>query len=159
MFLDFYGLSKQPFGVTPDPEFLYLSATHREALASVVYGIQAGVGFSAIIAKPGMGKTTLLFTLLRHFQSSAHSALLFDTQCNSSELLRSLLAEFEIPYEDNGSDTSALACLRQFLLKSARAPQPLMVVVVISLACQVSVLALYFACHISISFWPLITVR
>ena len=101
MFLNFYGLSKQPFGVTPDPEFLYLSATHREALASVAYGIQAGVGFSAIIAKPGMGKTTLLFTLLRHFQSSAQSAFLFDTQCNSKEFLQSLLAELKIQPEDS----------------------------------------------------------
>jgi len=36
MFLDFYNLREQPFGVTPDPRFLYLSATHREALASVL---------------------------------------------------------------------------------------------------------------------------
>ncbi len=87
------------------------------------------MGFSAIIAKPSMGKTTLLFALLRHFQSSAQSALLFDTQCNSSELLRSLLAEFKIPHEDSGSDTAALACLRQFLLKSAHAHQRVLVVV------------------------------
>ena len=129
MFLDFYGLRKQPFGVTPDPEFLYLSNTHREALASVAYGVQAGAGFSAIVAKPGMGKTTLLFALLRHFQNSTQSAFLFDTQCNSKELLRSLLAEFKIQHETNGSDTTALATLRQFLLKSARANQRVLVVV------------------------------
>ena len=129
MFLDFYGLSKQPFGVTPDPEFLYLSATHREALASVAYGVQSGVGFSAIVAKPGMGKTTLLFALLRHFQNSAQSAFLFDTQCNSKEFLQSLLAEFKIQPETGGSDASALASLRQFLLKSARARQRVLVVV------------------------------
>ena len=129
MFLNFYGLSKQPFGVTPDPEFLYLSATHREALASVAYGIQAGVGFSAIVAKPGMGKTTLLFTLLRHFQNSAQSAFLFDTQCTSKEFLQSLLAEFEIQPEAGAIDASALASLRRFLLKSARARQRVLVVV------------------------------
>ena len=129
MFLDFYGLSKQPFGVTPDPDFLYLSATHREALASAVYGVQAGVGFSAIIAKPGMGKTTLLFALLQHFQNSAQSAFLFDTQCNSREFLQSLLCEFKIQPEAGGSDASALACLRQFLLKSARAGQRVLVIV------------------------------
>jgi TonB family protein len=129
MFLDFYGLRKQPFGVTPDPDFLYLSTTHREALASVAYGIQAGVGFSAVVAKPGMGKTTLLFALLRHFQNSAQSAFLFDTQCNSKELLQNLLAEFKVQQESGGNDASALACLRQFLLKSARANQRVLVVV------------------------------
>jgi TonB family protein len=129
MFLNFYGLREQPFGVTPDPEFLYLSATHREALASVAYGIQAGVGFAAVIAKPGMGKTTLLFALLRHFQNSAQSAFLFDTQCNSKELLQSLLAEFKIQEDSGKSDISALAALRQFLLKSARANQRVLLVV------------------------------
>jgi general secretion pathway protein A len=129
MFLNFYGLREQPFGVTPDPEFLYLSATHREALASVAYGIQAGVGFATVIAKPGMGKTTLLFALLRHFQNSAQSAFLFDTQCNSKELLQSLLAEFKIQEDSGKSDISALAALRQFLLKSARANQRVLLVV------------------------------
>ena len=129
MFLEFYGLREQPFGVTPDPEFLYLSATHREALASVAYGIQSGVGFAAVIAKPGMGKTTLLFALLRHFQNSAQSAFLFDTQCNSKELLQSLLAEFKIQEEGGKGDVSALASLRQFLLKSARANQRVLLVV------------------------------
>jgi general secretion pathway protein A len=129
MFLNFYGLREQPFGVTPDPEFLYLSSTHREALASVAYGIQAGVGFAAMIAKPGMGKTTLLFALLRHFQHSAQSAFLFDTQCNSRELLQSLLAEFRIQEDSGKSEISALAALRQFLLKSARANQRVLLVV------------------------------
>ena len=129
MFLNFYGLNVQPFGVTPDPEFLYLGATHREALASAAYGIQAGVGFGAVIAKPGMGKTTLLFALLRHFQGSAQSAFLFDTQCNSKELLQNLLAEFKIQPENDKSDASALTCLRRFLLKSARANQRVLVVV------------------------------
>ena len=52
-----------------DPRFLYLSAVHREALASLVYGIEAELGFLALIAKPGMGETTLKFHLLEKFQS------------------------------------------------------------------------------------------
>jgi len=82
-----------------------------------------------VIAKPGMGKTTLLFALLRHFQNSAQSAFLFDTQCNSKELLQSLLAEFKIQEDSGKSDISALAALRQFLLKSARANQRVLLVV------------------------------
>ena len=59
MFLKFFGFREQPFGVMRDPRFLYLSAAHREALASLVYGIEAELGFLALIAKPGMGETTL----------------------------------------------------------------------------------------------------
>ncbi|PYR39273.1 MAG: peptidoglycan-binding protein, partial [Acidobacteria bacterium] len=64
MFLDFYRLREQPFGVTPDPRYLYLGPGHREALASLFYGIETGRGFQSLIAEPGMGKTTLLNQLL-----------------------------------------------------------------------------------------------
>ena len=60
MLLEHFKLGSQPFGVTPDTRFLFLSNTHREALASLFYGIQSGRGFTALIAPPGMGKTTLL---------------------------------------------------------------------------------------------------
>ena len=93
MFLDFYGLREEPFGVTPDSRFLYLSPEHREALASLYYGIEAGRGFLALIAVPGMGKTTLLFHLLERFRSTARTAFLFQTQCNSREFMRFLLTE------------------------------------------------------------------
>jgi general secretion pathway protein A len=93
MFLNFYGLKEQPFGVTPDARFLFLSNTHREAIASLFYGIQTGRGFMAMVAKPGMGKTTLLVQLLKKFQSTARTAFLFNTQCNSREFLEGLANE------------------------------------------------------------------
>lgn len=101
MFLNFYGLREQPFGVTPDPRFLYLSPAHREALASLVYGIESGLGFMALIATPGMGKTTLLFHLLEKFRTSARTAFLFQTQCNSREFMRFLLAELGYGSDDH----------------------------------------------------------
>jgi general secretion pathway protein A len=100
MFLKFFGLTEQPFGVTPDPKYLYLSSAHREALASMFYGIEAGRGFLALIAKQGMGKTTLLFHLLEQFRYSARTAFLFQTQCTSREFMRFLLAELGIETAD-----------------------------------------------------------
>ena len=49
MYEKYFGLREQPFGVTPDPRFLYLSAAHREALASLYYGIEANRGFLGLI--------------------------------------------------------------------------------------------------------------
>ncbi len=97
----FFGLREQPFGVTPDPRYLYLGPGHREALASLVYGIEANRGFLALIAQPGMGKTTLLVHLLEKFRQSARTAFLFQTQCNSRELVRFLLAELGIEGKEN----------------------------------------------------------
>src|SRR5438309_1823305 len=104
MFLKFFGFREQPFGVTPDPRFLYLSSAHREALASLIYGIESDLGFLALIAKPGMGKTTLLFRLLEKFQRSAHTAFLCQTQCTSRQFMRFLIAELgcETDHQDCG---------------------------------------------------------
>jgi general secretion pathway protein A len=101
MIHQFFGLSEQPFGVTPDPRYLYLAQGHREALASLFYGIEANRGFLALIAKPGMGKTTLLFHLLEKFRYSARTAFIFQTQCNSRDLLRFLLGELGIASEED----------------------------------------------------------
>lgn len=91
--LEFFGLREQPFGVTPDPRFLYLTASHREALASLVYAIESKRGFSTIIAEPGMGKTTLIFHLLDKLKSTARTAFLFRPDSNTRELLQSLLLD------------------------------------------------------------------
>src|SRR5437773_6213084 len=85
--LSYYGLKEQPFGVTPDPRYLYSTPSHCEALAALIYGIEAGRGFMTIIAQPGMGKTTLLFRLLEQYRPSARRAFLFQTQCDSREFL------------------------------------------------------------------------
>lgn len=128
MFLKFFGLTEQPFGVTPDPRFLYLSTAHREALASLYYGIEANRGFLGLIAQPGMGKTTLLFHLLEKFRTSAHTAFVFQTQCTSREFLRFLLAEL-------GSDGDIQDFVRlheefnRRLLQEARAGKRMIVVI------------------------------
>ena len=128
MYLKFFGLREEPFGVTPDPRFLYLSAAHREALASLYYGIEAGRGFLGLIAQPGMGKTTILFHLLEKFRSSARTAFLFQTQCSSREFMRFLLAE--LGYEGDGQDFVKMhEEFNKRLLQEARAGNRFIVVI------------------------------
>ncbi len=100
--LNFYRLREQPFGITPDPRYLYLSSTHIEALAALFHGIEAERGFLALIAPPGMGKTTLLFELLERLQPSARTVYVFQTQCDSREFFRYLLGNlgFETSEQD-----------------------------------------------------------
>src|SRR5438552_5534177 len=64
---DHYGFRENPFGATPNPLYLYQSRTHQEAKSSLVIGVECGIGFQALIAPPGMGKTTLLFQLMQRF--------------------------------------------------------------------------------------------
>lgn len=119
MFLKHYQLHEQPFGVTPDPRYTYFTSTHREALASLAYAVEVGSGFSVMVAKPGMGKTTLLFRLLDYLQDKARTVFVFHTQCNSVDLMRYILADMKIKYD--GKDLVDMhALLNQALLSEAR---------------------------------------
>jgi general secretion pathway protein A len=129
MFLDFYGLREQPFGVTPDPRFLYLSPTHREALASLFYGIDAERGFLALIAKPGMGKTNLLFQLLQQFRTKARTAFVFQTQCTSREFMRFLLLELGCEVSADQDLVTMHELFHRCLLQEAHAGRRFIVVV------------------------------
>jgi general secretion pathway protein A len=127
MFLEYYHLREQPFGVTPDPRFLYFGPGHREALASLIYAIESRRGFSAMIAEPGMGKTTLLFRLLETLRSTARTAFLFQTEGDSRDLLRSVLADLGIPTQ--GHDLPMLhEALNAALLEEMRAGRQVVVV-------------------------------
>jgi type II secretory pathway predicted ATPase ExeA/LysM repeat protein len=119
MFLNHYQLQEQPFGVTPDPRYTFFTSTHREALASLAYAVETGSGFSVMVAKPGMGKTTLLFRLLDYLQDRARTVFVFHTQCNSVDLMRYILADMKIKY--SGKDLVEMhALLNQALLNEAR---------------------------------------
>src|SRR5271157_2996942 len=96
MFLDFYGLREQPFGVTPDPAYLYPSRTHCEALDSLTEAILGDRGFLALIAEPGMGKTTLLYQVLKGLRENARAVFLFQTQCNAREFFEYLMSELGV---------------------------------------------------------------
>jgi general secretion pathway protein A len=120
MFLEYYGLREQPFGVTPDPRYLYFSAMHREALASLFYGIETGCGFLTLIAPPGMGKTTLLLHLLERLRRSARTVFLFQTQCDSREFFRYLLTDLGVD-ASNQNMAHMHEALNSVLLSNARA--------------------------------------
>jgi general secretion pathway protein A len=104
--LAFYGLKQQPFDVTPDPAYLYRSRVHREAFHAISQGVENLRGFVALVAEPGMGKTTLLNKLMEELNGSARVVFLCQTQCDSSELLRHLLTELGVEHE--GGDRVAM---------------------------------------------------
>ena len=128
MVLDYYKLREQPFGVTPDPRYLYTSDTHVEALASILYGIEARRGFMALIAKPGMGKTTLLFHALTRLQDSARAVFLFQAIYTPEDFLRSLLADLGVQ-ENHGSLAEMQSKFNQVLTEQSRSGKPLVVVI------------------------------
>lgn len=122
LYLSDFGFVRDPFSVTPDPSFLYLSASHREALAQLEYGIKARKGFVLLTGEVGTGKTTLIHALLEELNGSTKTALVFNTVVNSKDLLRYICEDFGIiPYqEDHREVHDYLTQLNRFLLESYR---------------------------------------
>ncbi len=99
MYTAFYGLREKPFALSPDPRFLYLAGSHREALAHLLYGIEEGEGFISVTGEVGTGKTTLCRTLLERLDGDTELAFLFNPSRTALELLQSICAEFDLPAE------------------------------------------------------------
>jgi general secretion pathway protein A len=96
MYLDYYGLKENPFNVTSDPNFLYLSATHKEALDHLLYGINHRKGFIEVTGEIGSGKTTLCRAFLKHLPTETKTSYIFNPNLPEIQLLESILLDFGI---------------------------------------------------------------
>jgi type II secretory pathway predicted ATPase ExeA len=127
--LTFFSVREHPFGATPDPRFLFESGTHRQAFENLVAGIEAGDGFQTLTAKPGMGKTTVIRRLLRHYEDSASTAFLFQTQCDSREFLQYLCMDLGIDPSMANGIIKIHERIRKFLVTQRRLGRRVLVVV------------------------------
>ena len=117
MYLNFYGFREKPFNLTPDPRFVFLSKTHKEAFAHLLYGVNHRVGFIALTGEVGSGKTTVLRSLLSQLDADHHrTALIFNPCVSPDVLLQSINREFGIP-ANTSNHTSFLDSLNVFLLQ------------------------------------------
>src|SRR5512136_3101282 len=118
MYRKFYGLKEKPFEITVDPRYFYLSETHKEALAHLVYAVQERKGFAVVTGEVGTGKTTLVQTLLSRLDAKTRTAFLFNPKVeNSAEFLYSICEDLEVKVE-RGSKVDYLTRLNQFLMES-----------------------------------------
>jgi len=98
MYQKFFGLRESPFNVNPDPRYLFLTPSTREALANLTYGIHGRIGIILLTGEVGTGKTTLLNKLLdRLRRGQAVTSFISNTQLSVTEFFDCLLADFGIP--------------------------------------------------------------
>jgi general secretion pathway protein A len=116
MYREHYGLVRLPFEMTPDPAMLYLGESHREGLATLVYGVQAGKGFVVITGEVGTGKTTLLHALLGQLDSGTASAFIFNPKLEPLDFFRLLFDEYGIEHECR-TKAEYLLTLNHFLIE------------------------------------------
>ena len=129
LMLDFYGLREHPFGVSPNPRFLYPSVQHRKALDSLIQGIEEQAGLSALIAEPGTGKTTLLFDVAMQYREQASIAFVFNTRCSGQELLRHIAMGLQIPDGESEHDPVQLHQLFTSFVSDPARTKPVVIVI------------------------------
>lgn len=110
MYCEYYRFSEKPFEVTPDPKFLYLSPSHREMLASVVYGIRERRGFIALVGEVGTGKTTIINAALDRLNGNTKVAYLSNTALNFDQMLLMTLQELKLV--DPGQHVTKVEAIR-----------------------------------------------
>ncbi len=93
----FYGFSRDPFEISPDPDFFFPSESHREALASVLYGINDRKGFVLVLGEAGAGKTTLLRRAMRELGSNVRTAFIPKSGIPYEPLLKDILLQLSSP--------------------------------------------------------------
>jgi general secretion pathway protein A len=96
MYQSYFGLAEEPFSIAPDPRYLYMSRRHQEALAHLLYGVNAGGGFVLLTGEVGAGKTTVCRCLLEQIPASCDVAYIFNPKLTVEELLSTICAEFGI---------------------------------------------------------------
>ena len=117
MYAPFFGLSREPFSLAPDPRFLFMSAQHREALAHLLYGVQGGGGFVLLTGEIGAGKTTVTRCFLEQLPPHCVVAYIFNPCLSALELLQTVHAEFGLPALPAGASIRAhVEALNAFLL-------------------------------------------
>ena len=121
VYCEHYGLKREPFSISPaDPSFLYLSDSHKEALAQLVYGIKARRGFVVLTGEVGTGKTTLIQCLLEELNGTTKTALIFNMIVSPQDLLRYVCEKFGLVncQENHKELHDYISLLEHFLLES-----------------------------------------
>lgn len=128
MYEDFFNLTAKPFELVPNPEFLFLSKSHKKALTYLDYGIKEHVGFILLTGEIGSGKTTILRNLIKGLGDRIVLSKIFNTRVSSEQLLAMVNEDFGL--EVTGKDRlTLLRELNEFLIEQyAHGNQPTLII-------------------------------
>jgi general secretion pathway protein A len=121
MYQNFFGVTEDPFSITPDPKYLYLSERHRNGFAHLLYGVTEGGGFLQLTGEVGTGKTLLCRKLLDELPSAVDVAFIFNPRLTPLELVAAICDELNILYPLGCNSIKEIVdFLNAFLLEAHR---------------------------------------
>lgn len=120
MYNAFFGFHEKPFKLVPNPDYLYLSRSHEDALAHLTYAVDQGDGFVVIVGEVGTGKTTLCRNFLEQLENETESAYIFNPRLDSTQLMSSICNEFGIKISGKQDIKELLDKLNTYLIAQHR---------------------------------------
>ena len=108
MYREFYGLFCEPFNLNPDPKFLYLARSHYEAFSSMMSGIKERKGIIVITGEPGVGKTLLIYAILKDLTDQVKTAFIFNPTLGFPSILENILLELGLPVDEREKNINSL---------------------------------------------------
>src|SRR6516164_4043343 len=118
MYEKYFGLASNPFSMTPDPSMLFMTPTHREALAGLAYAILERKGFVALTGEAGTGKTSLLARTLTVLpKTRVVSSVILNPSLTANEFIEMMLLDFGFR-DFSESKARRLVMFQEFLLKT-----------------------------------------
>ncbi|GBL04816.1 ExeA family protein [Glaciecola sp. KUL10] len=114
MYLSYFGLSDNPFSIAPNPDYLFMSPRHREALSHLTFGLKESGGFVMLTGEVGTGKTTVSRKLMQDLSEDTQTAVILNPTLSALELLATVCDELGIQYDVR---TSSLKTYTDLILK------------------------------------------
>jgi type II secretory pathway predicted ATPase ExeA len=119
MYTSYFGLEEKPFSIAPNPDYLFMSDRHREALNHLTYGLGDTGGFVLLTGEVGTGKTTISRRLMENLPENTQAAFILNPTLSSQELLATLCDELKIRYRKTGATLKTLTDkIQEKLLKN-----------------------------------------
>lgn len=118
MYASYFGLAENPFAITPDPRYLFLSGRHNEALAHLLYGVTESGGFIQLTGEVGTGKTTLVRSLLEKLPDTVDAALIINPRVSVQEFLRVICRELHVACDPQQGAQELIDALNVHLLEA-----------------------------------------
>lgn len=128
MYIEYYGLTQDPFKLTPDPQFFFLGEHQNKALAHLIYGINNRKGFIALTGEVGAGKTTLCRLLLKQLDENVSVAIILNSLVDGLTLMKQINRDFAIPYDTDSLD-DLVGYLYDFLIEEKKKGRNVVVIV------------------------------
>ena len=127
-YIEFFGFKDNPFKITPDAHYFFLSESHQEALSSLKYLLESEEGFAVIVGEPGTGKTLTVRKFIDELPEDVEFAYILFPNLSPEELFEAILEDFGIKAEGE-TKNRLFSRLRDYLIEKRSKGRKVLIII------------------------------